>query len=242
MKIIVVCEAAADFRLASCLLVRSLRQHGPRWLEDLPEVASFSGWTGSDRAEHAKWPELDDVYLLRYGRPLHGRKNGPYSKAATKAILLAEREPDLGALVLMVDLDREPERRKTFERLREEAAGMPFTILLATPDPEREAWVLHGFEPADKVEESRLTELSQSLGFDPRLEPHRLRDDARRRATLRDIKQVLDHLTRESAERQNPCWENCALENLEARGRQTYLTDFLSEIRSRLLPRIVGQP
>lgn len=140
----------------------------------------------------------------------------------------------------MVDLDREPERRKTLLILRDRATSLPFSILVATPNPKREAWVLHGFEPVNTPEKKRLTALSRELGFDPRLEPHRLRGDARRTETRRDLKQVLDHLVDGDRHREPHCWEDAPLEVLEDRGANTFLRDFLVEIRERLLPKWVG--
>jgi len=240
MKVILVCEAAADGELASCLVERSLRHHGPRWFDDLPQVADLCGFEGSKSDDHTLWTELDSVYRRSAGRPLHGRRSGPYSLAATKAILLAERENKLWGLILMVDLDRESERRTTLMNLRENAATQAFEILLATPNPEREAWVLHGFEPANEREKRKLQALKRSLGFDPRFEPQKLRDDARRAATRRDIKQVLDHLVDSDRERERRCWEETSLDALDARGEASHLREFLVEIRDGLLPKIVG--
>lgn len=236
MKLVVVCEAKADFELASCLIVRSLRHHGPPWLEDLPEVATFCGWAGSDHREHALWTEIETEYSRRGGGPLLGRKRGPYSIPATKAVLLAEKETELVGLILMVDIDHQAERRDALIRVREEAANRRFEILVATPDPKREAWVLHGFEPANRQEQKKLESLAKSLGFDPRLDSHRLRDDARRRATHRDIKQLLGHLVKD-ADRERLCFEETPLQQLEDRGGKTFLKEFLVEVREHLLPR-----
>lgn len=239
MKLILVCEASADAELAGCLIRRSLRAHGPDWLDGLPEVAEFEGWTGAERKGVVFWTDLAKVYRKGFGRSLQGRNIGPYSLPALQAILLAEREVGLDALVLMVDLDREKDRRTSLLDIRRNAEAFPFDVLVATPDPEREAWVLHGFEPADPQEEERLAALKRSLGFDPRTKPHKLRSDARRKATHRDIKQVLAHLVGER-DRERHCWEETSLEILEVRGEETYLRDFLVEIREILVPRLTG--
>ncbi len=76
MKLIVICEAPADFQLASCLIVRSLRHHGPQWFEDLPVVADFRGWSDSSRTDHALWKEIDGVYDRKGGRPCLGAGEG----------------------------------------------------------------------------------------------------------------------------------------------------------------------
>lgn len=242
MRLIVVCEAPADFELASCLILRSLRHHGPAWFKDLPQIVIFSGWTGSGQSDYALWKDIGTRYTESGGRPLLGRRRGPYSIPATKAVILAGKEMDLEALVLMVDLDREAERRDAMDGVRQEASGSKFEILLATPDPEREAWVLHGFEPANGREEKRLAKVQQDLGFDPRLQPHRLRDDARRVETRRDIKKVLDELVDDDRDREPQCWEMAPLDLLEERGGKTFLADFLVEIRERLLPKLAGGP
>lgn len=241
MKLIVVCEAPADHQLASCLIVRSLRQHGPQWLEDLSEIAEFRGWSNTARTYFALWKEIHADYDRKGGRPLVGRRRGPYSIPPTKAILLAQLEPDLDGLVLMVDLDREgEERRQAFLRVKREAGDQRFAIVLATPHPEREAWVLHGFEPSTPEERERLEARTRSLGFDPRTEPERLRGNVRRAETQRDIKKVLADLVGDDRERESLCWEQTPLNLLEERGDATYLKHFLEEIRGALLPRFAG--
>lgn len=236
MKLIVVCEALADFQFASCLVERVLREEGPKSFRDRPGIVVFRGWDESEEPPFALWLNLDAVYERRVGRRLTGRRKNPYAKAATKAVLVGAQEQGLEGLIMMVDIDSQPDRKLGLEEGRSSASGLRFRVLIATPDPKREAWVLHGFDAVNAKEKKRLESLAKKLGFDPRFEPHRLRGDVRRAETDRDIKQVLDHLTDGDRERESRCCEDTDLAVLEQRGEVTHLGPFLREIRERLLP------
>jgi len=73
------------------------------------------------------------------------------------------------------------ERRTGLEEARKETElepGLP--ILIGTPNPEREVWILNGFVAKSDSESRRLEQVKNRLGFDPTQQPHRLRSDRRR--------------------------------------------------------------
>jgi hypothetical protein len=142
---------------------------------------------------------------------------------------------------LMVDLDNQQDREEGLKEARRSADDLGFEVLLATPNPEREAWVLHGFEPGDASEKSLLEELIYNLGFDPRLRSHRLRGDASVGTAARDAKLILGQLAND-LEREERCLKETPLGLLEQRGKdsESKLGEFFAEIR-RLLPRAEGR-
>ncbi len=95
---------------------------------------------------------------------------------------------------------------------------------------------LNGFVCDGADEEQKLSRIRQQLGFDPCEEAHRLRFASRTSRPERDPKRILGDLTNQNSEREERCWKETALGLLRARGRQTYLEEFLAEVSERLLP------
>lgn len=118
-------------------------------------------------------------------------------KAFLIARALSKKVPDepIDAIVLIWDTDQQrDERPEGVEAARDEARRWaPFQIVCGFPDPEREAWVLAGFDPCDDAERARLEELHHDLGFSPVHHAHRLRD--KNAGAPRNIKRVLRVLT-----------------------------------------------
>lgn len=251
MKLIAFCEAPADFRLASGLVDRVLRELGLAWVIDnldTPEVIRTWQSDGSGCA----YFDLHD--LNRYTAELgirsvrghfNGRPGGFGSTTARKAFLIAralhKRTPGepIDALVLLWDTDHQPqERRLAVATARDEAQRWaPFQIVCGFPDPEREAWVLAGFDPCDDAERQRLEELHRDLGFSPVHHAVRLRD--KDRGALRDIKRVLGVLVGDDLDRETRCWIDPSLAALRERGAATGLSAFLDELEA-VLPTLLG--
>jgi hypothetical protein len=114
----------------------------------------------------------------------------------------------------------------------------PFQVAIAAPDPKREAWILHGYEPQNDKETSLLEDERKRLGFDPITNPERLRGDRRREAQQedRDMKLVVERLTTGDHDRERRCLERTPLTVLKDRGQATGLADYLGEVATRLLP------
>jgi hypothetical protein len=116
-------------------------------------------------------------------------------------------------------------------------AGSCFQIVCGFPDPEREAWVLAGFDPCHPDEQQRLEELHRELGFSPVVHAVRLRDKAH--GATRNIKRVLTVLTGSDADREARCWIEPPLVTLHERGTASGLSGFLDELRD-VLPGLLG--
>ncbi|MFN0120538.1 MAG: hypothetical protein ACKV2V_08555, partial [Blastocatellia bacterium] len=100
----------------------------------------------------------------------------------------------------------------------------------------RETWVLQGFIPADKTEETTLDSLRRDLGFCPCEQAERLRYSSATARPERDPKRILGQLTNEKFEREQSCWTDTELGVLRKRGEETFLKHFLDEVREYLLP------
>src|SRR5262249_27987975 len=146
----------------------------------------------------------------------------------------------IDALILAKDIDSQPERREGMRQARDEKQA-ELVIVLATPNPKREAWALNGFVCYDADKEQKLSRIRQQLGFDPCEDAHRLRYASRTSRPERDPKRILGDLTDQNSEREERCWKETALALLQARGRQTYLEEFLAEVRERLLPLLTNR-
>ena len=164
---------------------------------------------------------------------------------ARKAFLIAEalsrHTPDapIDIAVLVWDTDdAQRERPDGVKAARDEARRWAtFQIVCGFPDPEREAWVLAGFDPCHPAEQRRLDALHRELGFSPVLHAARLRDKTR--GALRDIKRVLAVLTGDDTDREARCWTEPPLATLHERGATTGLSGFLAELQA-VLPKLLG--
>jgi hypothetical protein len=234
--LVVVCEAEADRRTATALADRVLCEE-----IDWIEVESLDGlrtWRGLEEGStHLAWKSLKARTLGAgfRGHFLHGHFLGepgaPDALAARKALFLAAQTRP-AAVVLVRDSDGQHERLRGLEQAR----GLPweFPVLIAFAHPERESWVLAGFEPCSAAEASVLERLKRDLGFDPRMEADRLR------AGDRDAKRVLAALTGGDFDRESACWAECGLDLLRQRGGMTGLTSYLEEVRRLLAPLFTG--
>jgi hypothetical protein len=234
--LVVVCEAAADGRTATGLADRVLC-HEVEWIE--PEaLPGLRTWRGLDDGEtHAAWKSLKHRALGPGALPHspHGKfRDEPGAldaRAARKALLLAlQTSPD--AVLLIRDSDGRDDRRRGLEQAR--ALGWDFPVILGVAHPEREAWVVAGFEPRTAAEAEVLAHLLRELGFDPRLEAHRLR------AGARAPKGVLQRLTAGDPTREETCWSEGDLARLADRGSATGLAAYLKELRQYLVPVVSG--
>jgi hypothetical protein len=247
VKLIAFCEAPADFRMTGGLVDRVLRGSGPTWVAEnleAPEVIRTWQPDGFGRAyfDLHKLDEYVDRLTVRVPHGHFGGTPGGAGALMARTVFWIVRTvhrgaPDdpIEAVVLVWDGDSQSEQRSAgVETAREEArAWAPFRIVCGFPDPEREAWVLAGFEPCDEGERARLDELQRELGFSPVLDAVRLRG---RRGDPRDIKRILRELTADDHEREERCWTDPPLEVLRARGAATGLTAFLDEIEAILIP------
>lgn len=247
MRLVAFCEAPGDFRLASGLVDRVLRESAIPWIVDNFERPEVIRTWQRDRFgnEYFDIHRLNQYSADQRGARIRGHFDGqpgrPGGAMARKAFLIARAlhkevagEP-IDAVVLLWDTDQQPsERIEGVEAAREEARRWaPFQIVCGFPDPEREAWVLAGFDPCDDAEQQRLSDLQRVLGFSPVLEAVRLRDRAG--GSLRNIKRVLAVLTTGDPEREARCWTDPPLATLRQRGVGTGLSAFLEQLHAEVL-------
>lgn len=256
MKLIAFCEGPSDFRLASGLIDRVLREAGPTWVVDNLDAPGVVLRWHADRFgnDFINIHNLNQYTAQLRDRGVHvrqvrghfdGRPGDAGSAMARKAFLIVEaltrRSPDdpIDAVVLVMDTDDEPvERSRGVTAARDEALGWKlFQIICGFPDPEREAWVLAGFDPRHPTEQERLDELHRELGFSPVLHAVRLRDKTH--GAPRNIKRVLGVLTGNDIDREARCWTEPPLATLHERGAATGLSAFLAELQS-VLPGLLG--
>lgn len=184
----------------------------------------------AEGSAYTRWDEVGDIARRRgvkvhgsYGRGgAHGPK-GEYYQALKVIKLAALAAPKPAALVLVRDTDRR-DRRGAYESARRAAAGMRVCVGLAHAT--LEAWLLNGFVALDQREETALAGATRRLGFSPVTGAHRLTAEA--------AKAELAALSDDSVERASLCYEVTALAELCARGGETGLADFLTEIAEHL--------
>jgi hypothetical protein len=253
VKLIAFCEAHADFQLASGLVDRVLRECSPAWVVDLldtPEAVRTWHPDGAGRDfidlhhlnECADALQRRGVRVRRVRGHFDGRPGEPGGAMARKAFLIAEAlsrhtlRESIDVVVLLWDADQQQAQRAAgVSAARDEARRWArFEIVCGFPDPEREAWVLAGFDPCDAREQQLLDDLARELGFSPILHAVRLRDKSE--GALRNIKRVLRALTSDDLSREARCWIEASLATLRDRGTATGLAAFLDELEAVLPP------
>ena len=79
------------------------------------------------------------------------------------------------------------------------------------------------------------------MTFDPCIESHKLRSTSETEPDRnRNVKVILEQLTKKDMEREKQCWEDTSLEILRERGVNTGLTDYLQEVEQRLVAIILS--
>jgi hypothetical protein len=249
-EFIVIVESGADARTATKLAERILVEKVD-WLDD-DNLQYFFHWSGlQNGTQHSDWSNVNQIIeeakALGYkparflGHPKDGVPYQEYGAKADKVLKLVrflQKTRQIRAILLIVDLDNKPERRKGFDQARSVHINRQpkLEIVIGTADRMREAWVLNGFIPSNQEEEQILEEIKSELKFDPCIESHRLRgkDD------IRDPKEVVKKLTDKNMEREQQCWEDTRLELLRERGIHTGLTDYIREVEQRLIQIILS--
>ena len=256
IEFVVIVESSADARIATKLAERVLMEKVD-WLE-YDNIQYIFQWSGlQNGTEYSCWSDIgkiiDDAKALGY-KPArflgHGRDGVPYKADGATSIKLLnlvrrflQKTRQIPAILLIRDLDNQPERRKGLDQARsEQINGQPkLEIVIGTADRMREAWVLNGFIPSNQEEEQILEEIKLELKFDPCLESHRLREKSFAGSNrIRNPKVVVEKLTGGNMEREEQCWEETSLEILRERGIHTGLTDYIDEVEQRLVPIIIS--
>lgn len=236
----ILCEARAD-RDTACGLADRVLLEEVSWLE--PEMLeSCRQWVGlREDQPFLAWKHVDDE-AKKAGLKVFGRFNGdpgaPDAFNARRALLLfagAERRP--AAVLLIRDGDAQRDR-VGLEQARNDKPW-PFQVIIGLAHPKRECWVLAGFDPKNEDEAARLEDERTRLSFHPVRDAHQL--TAREHGAKKDAKRALDALTQGDLERECACLEETPLSVLEERGEKTGLTEYLKEVRERLVPILGGR-
>jgi hypothetical protein len=98
----------------------------------------------------------------------------------------------------------------------------------------RECWILVAYDPEGEDERERVDEERANLGFDPTEEAHRL--TAQSDGALTDAKRVVDELLVDWDE--DALIEESIVGELEEAGEEVGLSEFIREIRERLVRRL----
>jgi len=248
VRLLVFCEAEADFRTVKGLIDRVVREDGPSWVKEHLEsypLDSLCEWVGDDSGKSFFDVHRTSRYAQTQGVRLpHNRFDGRRAAAghlmARTALLVARQEAkirgEIDAVILVWDADEQGDARREGLDQARRAARLEerFRIVLGCPDREREARVLAGFGPDHKIEQQRLDEERRALGFCPCAEAHRLRDNDDQ--APRSPKRALAALTAGDALREERCWAEAPLDRLKQRGESSGLRAFLEEIASELVP------
>ncbi len=244
-RLLVVCEAPADFRIATDLADRVLCDR-IEWLDESLLPAQRSWAEIEPGRPFLRWQDLKHLKLPN-GRPPRPRSRfgdeptAPDAAAADIALQFAAFLPHSerpAAVLLIRDADNQPERRRGLQQAstRETGQDWPFRIIIGLADPKREAWVLAGFEPCDDAERACLQELRRELGLDPRTHSERL--GARTPGSKHDAKRVVNKLTADNREREVKCWQEPPLEHLRTHGSANGLRSYLLDLDAQLVPLI----
>jgi hypothetical protein len=256
IEFVVIVESSADARTATKLADRILVEK-IEWLENdlLQHLFQWSGLeTGTEYSCWKNSNQIIDNFQKNSGfrppRYLGHTKDRPLKADGAAAIKILnlikfiQKTRQIKAVLLIRDLDNQPDRREGIEQAR--AAHIhrqpKLEIVIGTADRMREAWVLNGFIPCNPEETRILDEIKTELNFDPCEESHKLRSNSWEKPDrLRNPKVVVEKLTGGKMEREQLCWEETGLELLRTKGMQTGLTAYIDEIEKRLIPIILGE-
>lgn len=247
IEFVMIVESDADFRTASELANRIFVEQ-IEWIE--PYLSQLLQWSGlSPSEDFTCWKDVKVIYdeLKTQGihlpRYLGGRERGADFAASSKILNMVERlKKDRGrkiqAVILIRDLDNQPERRIGMEQAR---TGSSINVIIGTANGKREAWVLNGYVCQNNEEEIILDQLTKQLTFDPTLESHRLQETTfEEPKRIRNAKVVLEILIKGNHEREAQCWQDTDLALLLKRGGNTGLTSYMLEV-AQLAPLLRNQ-
>ncbi|MEM9462040.1 MAG: hypothetical protein AAGF11_48225 [Myxococcota bacterium] len=229
-RICLVVEAAADARTVQMLVDRVLCER-IRWYES-EILDSLRSWQGIEpEVLFTKWTRaaaLAREHRIQSLGKFDGQPGSHYAKRASTTLKLFAKFGMPSAVILVVDADDQPERRRGLEQARD-GFGAAEQVVIGVANPEREAWVLAGFVTRDDQERQRLAVERQRLGFDPTAKPHQLGGHGNRDAKRAYANLVVDR------ERERECLTVPELAELSRRGQGAGLADFLAEVHERVV-------
>jgi hypothetical protein len=238
-SIAIVGEDEGHFQVVTTLVDDIIVTHVD-WLRDILDSART--WRGLAEAE--RWYKYDpadandlrpfkiDGKTIKLHGPIRGEPLKTEASMWRKVLLLfchAKPLPDL--VVLVRDLDGYADRRDGMEQVRDHLPW-PFPIVLATPQPEVEGWLVSGFVAKDDEERTALDQLRHEISFDPTIQSERLTSHPNTAA--RDAKRVLSRLCDADRAREIACLAE--RNTLHARGEHNGARRFLDEDELLVVP------
>jgi hypothetical protein len=251
IEFVVIVESSADARTSTRLADRILVEKID-WLE--PEMLQhLFQWSGLEAGtENSCWKNINQIIdnfqqslgfrpprYLGHGKDGALKADGAAAIKILNLVRFIQKTRQIKAVLLIRDLDNQPQRREGIEQARsEQIERQPkLEIIIGTADRMREAWVLNGFIPSNQQEKQILQEITTELTFNPCEESHRLRSNSLTEPDrIRNPKVVVEKLTGGKMEREKQCWEETPLEYLREKGDRTGLTAYIKEIEERLIP------
>lgn len=247
-RFVVVAEDELGYRLARDLADRVVVERGAPWLQDLWRDGALREqqrrWTGirSDTrwSPRGEIKQLAEKWSIRaHGHGMKAERAMAHKAAALVTKLMKYGEIDTAdALFLVHDTDGE---RGVSESLRDGAhgAGGPrdFRVLVATPHPESEAWVIAGILQTSSEEKDIHRQECQRLGFDPVLHPDLLTSN--RSTDKRDAKRICEALAgtcSDGYQRWERAWMETPIDRLEQNAGRAGLRDYTRQVEEILLP------
>jgi len=239
LEVLVVCEAPADFRIATDLADRVCQAHAPDWATDI--LLDLRTWRGVEpNSSFSIWSKIGELAKQQRVRVVGRRPNHSADYAQTRKALLLAHKLKIQVAILIRDADSQTENRRSGMEKAQQDSSQTLTVIIGLANSKREAWVLNGFEPCNKQEQQKFADLNKTVGFDVCCESHRLRTIRDEGSSKRHPKKVLDELTDGVYERECSCWQETSLEILLERGKQTGLSDYLEAIRTQFIPKVVS--
>jgi hypothetical protein len=247
IRIAVIAEAEADRRQICEMIDRKICHHAPDWWEEdqLEIERVYCGLLPG--TPFTKWADLRKIQapnalrsggFIGFGRGQNRRFDYALGRKALNHCVLTH--PNMDAVVLVRDMDQQPdERRASLVQAESEFSSVALTVILALPRSKREAWVLNGFMPLHADEAAKLDSVRSELSFDPCERAEKLY--AMKTGAKRDAKRVLACLIGDDPEREAKCWCDTDWNILRKRGTGSGLTQFLKDVKERLVPLIIGQ-
>jgi hypothetical protein len=232
--IVLVVEGTSDVRVVRGFAERALLEKSADF------DSSLLTWRGlDDSREFLQWSRVLRIMQerrigRRYGHFEGEIRGEPYAHQARNALTLCHEIGMPLAVILVCDEDSQPERLEGLKQAREDHKSFyepDYPIVVGLANPCREAWVLCGFKLRDSERQKLLDKIGK-LPFDPTREPHKLTT-----AHLpHNAKRVLEALTDNNWELEEPCWTQANFQHLLLHGDQCKLKAYLEEVQEHLAP------
>ena len=241
ITIAIVSEGPSDARTAKTL-VDEILCLDIDWVEH-EVIDGYRKYYGHQTDDALYWrhiPELAKQHGVVVAGFMKGEPPNHDAHATLRALRLLDKcNPRPQVVLLLRDSDNNLDKKIGIDKAREHFSPEIWPIILGLAHTKSECWVIAGFEPNDKLEAKRVEQLRvgelPGVGFDAR---HRSEDLTAKEGHKLCAKRVLHYLTESSHDREHRCLVTIVKDKLhESRGQNNGLGDFISEIRSRLLPK-----